>query len=166
MNLGNTFTVIGVEQRTQNAREMSGQGIIPQLWARVMGESLLSTIPGRADDCIVAVYSGYTSDKDGEYDYLLGAKVAAPSATPEGMVARQVALGHYEVFSGDDSSPETVVGLWKKIWAQKKELRRAYVTDFEIYYPDQRVEIYIGLAGLAGNERTAPVEIPPSTNKV
>ena len=35
------FTVVGIEARTDNAREMTGAGVIGKQWARFVGENLL-----------------------------------------------------------------------------------------------------------------------------
>lgn len=69
------FTVVGIEARTDNAREMAGGGIIAKQWGRFMGENLLAQIPNRTDGAILAVYSDYESDKDGEYSFMIGARV-------------------------------------------------------------------------------------------
>jgi predicted transcriptional regulator YdeE len=144
-----SFLVIGVEARTTNEREMSGQGAIGALWGRLMKDALLERIPNRVDDRIVAVYSDYENDRDGEYSYLLGAKVRAATQVPDGMASRQVATGEYAIFTAKSGPPaEVVVGIWKEIWSleTRKKLERAYQTDFEIYSPGALLAIYIGLA--------------------
>src|SRR5256885_13557204 len=80
------FLVAGIAVRTSNAKEMSADGIIGKQWARLMQEDLLAKIPNRADASIVAVYSDYASDKDGDYTYLLGARVTSDAGVPSGMV--------------------------------------------------------------------------------
>src|SRR5258708_4778133 len=67
------FTVVGIAGRTSNAKEMTAEGIISKQWERLMKEALLNRIPNRVDSAIVAVYTEYASDKDGEYTYVLGA---------------------------------------------------------------------------------------------
>jgi predicted transcriptional regulator YdeE len=150
-----SFFVIGIEARTTNAREMNGQGAIGPIWGRFVKDNLLDRIPNRADSRIIAVYSDYENDKDGEYSYLLGAKVKVPNDVPDGMASRQVIAGEYATFSANGRPPaEMVVGIWKEIWSLEagKKLRRAYRTDFEVYDsgPDSAVEIYIGLASGLG----------------
>ncbi len=161
-----SFLVIGIEARTTNQREMSGQGAIGALWGRLTQDELLERIPNRMDDRIVAVYSNYENDRDGEYSYLLGAKVRTAERVPDGMISRQVVPGEYAMFSAKGGpAVEMVVGIWKKIWALEtdKKLERAYQTDFEVYSPDALMDVYVGFLGRA---RTAPVEMPPSTSKI
>jgi len=81
------FSVAGREARTSNAREMSGEGAIGKMWS--------SGVP--AGSPIVAVYSAYESDKDGEYNYLLGRKMGEDETVPSGMTQRVVEGGSYSL---------------------------------------------------------------------
>ena len=60
------FYVAGYEIRTNNAREMSGQGEIGKLWQKVMQENLVARIPNHADSALLVVYSEYASDEKGD----------------------------------------------------------------------------------------------------
>jgi predicted transcriptional regulator YdeE len=143
-----SFQVVGIEARTTNNREMSGQGAIGPLWGRLTKESLLKRIPNRMDDRIIAVYSDYENGKDGEYSYLLGARVNQAKDVPNGMASREVEAGEYAIFTATgEPAAEMIVGIWKQIWALEsaKKLARAYRTDFEVYSPDTWVEVYAGL---------------------
>jgi predicted transcriptional regulator YdeE/peroxiredoxin len=149
------FTVIGIEARTGNAREMAGTGIIAKQWGRFTGENLLAQIPNRSDGAILAVYSDYEGDKDGEYSFMIGARVKAALGIPAGMIARKVPAGHYAVFTSERGPVEKiVVETWQKIWsATNAELggQRAYSADFEIYDERARdpknaqVDIYVAV---------------------
>jgi predicted transcriptional regulator YdeE len=147
------FLAIGIGARTTNAREMSGEGAIGPLWARLMKYNLLERIPNRVDNRIIAVYSDYANGKDGEYNYLLGARVSSVKHVPDGMAARHIVPGDYAMFTAKGRHPaEMVVGIWKQIWSLEtgKKLARAYRTDFEVYSnganpPDTLVDVYIGL---------------------
>jgi len=126
------FRVIGIEARTSNAREMTKDGVIGKQWERFMKEGLLARIPGKVDSAIVALYTDYASDKDGEYTYILGARVSADAAVPEGMVATTVPAGRYAVLTSERGPAMRVVPeTWKRIWTAS--LERAYQTDFEVY---------------------------------
>jgi predicted transcriptional regulator YdeE len=150
-----SFIVVGETARTSNALEASGNGVIGGLWARLRKDGFLNQIKHRADPHIVAVYSDYASDKDGKYNYTLGAKVTSAKDVPPGMVARRTASGEYAIFTAQGGpAGQLVMGLWQKIWSLEKSsppLRRAYKTDYEIYLnPDaddagQKVDVYIGL---------------------
>jgi predicted transcriptional regulator YdeE len=149
------FTVVGIAGRTSNAKEMTAEGIISKQWERLMKEALLSRIPNRMDAAVVAVYTDYASDKDGEYTYVLGAKVSSEDHVPPGMVAKKVPAGSYVVFTSEKGPVGKVVfETWNKIWSVPKSNPggdRAYAADFEVY--DERaadpnnaqVDVYIGI---------------------
>ena len=149
-----SFTVIGIEGRTTNAREAAGRGIIPGMWQRFFGEGILQEIPGRVGANICAVYFDYASDHNGEYSFLIGAKVKNGTSPPRNMVVKRIQGGEYAVItSGKGPLPKVVPAAWQKIFALEDEgkLKRAYQTDFELY--DQRaqdpqdgqIDIYLGL---------------------
>jgi predicted transcriptional regulator YdeE len=71
------------------------------------------------------------------------------------MASRQVGAGEYALFTAKGRpAAEMVIGIWKEIWSLEmaKKLKRAYETDFEVYYhgpdakpPNTLVDVYIGL---------------------
>jgi predicted transcriptional regulator YdeE len=150
-----TFTVIGIGARSSNAKEMTADGVIGKQWARFMRDNWLSKIPNRADKAIVAVYTDYTSDHNGEYTYVLGAKVTSEAEVPAGMVAKRVPAGQYAVFTTEKGPAAKVVPeAWMRINSLPKSAvggDRVYGADFEIY--DERasdpqnsqVDVYVGI---------------------
>ena len=147
------FTVIGIAARTSNAREISAERIIGKQWDRVMQEGLIEKIPNKADQDIVAVYTDYASDKDGEYTYLLGARVTSDAEVPEGMVAKKIPPGRFAVFTSEKGpGPKVVPDTWMKINSlPKSAVDRVYRADYEIY--DERamdpqnlvMDVYVGI---------------------
>jgi len=131
------FSVIGIAERTTNAKEMSGEGVIGKQWGRFMQENLLAQIPNKADSSIIAVITDYASDKDGEYTHLIGARVTSTADLPAGMVVKKVPAGKYAIFTSDKGPvAQVVVGTWQRIWAQPKSAPggiRAYKADYEVY---------------------------------
>jgi len=150
------FSVIGIQARTTNAKEMTSDGAIPKQWEKFFKEGIADKIPNKVDSTIYAVYTGYASDRDGEYDFVIGMKVSSASAIPPGMVVKKVPGGRYAVVtSAKGPGAQVVPQAWQRIWSleDSKQLggARAYKTDFEVY--DQRsqdpqnsqVDLYIGL---------------------
>ena len=149
------FTVAGIAVRTSNATEMSAGGVIGKQWARLMQEDLLAKIPNKADASIVAVYTDYASDKDGDYTYLLGARVASDAGVPSGMVTKKIQGGKFAVFTTDKGpAPKVVPETWRRINSLPKSSvggDRLYQADFEVY--DQRAadpqnlqaDVYVGI---------------------
>jgi predicted transcriptional regulator YdeE len=150
-----SFTVVGIAGRTTNAKEMTADGIIGKYWGRLMQEGLLAKIPNKADENIVAVYTDYASDHDGEYLFLLGARVKSMGEVPTGMVAKTVPAGKYAVFTSEKGPGYQVVpAVWQRINSLPKTTvggDRVYRADYEVY--DQRardpqasvVDVFVGI---------------------
>lgn len=104
---------------------------IPQLWAAQ--QSLPETV--------YAVYDRYQSDYSGEYDF----SIAVETPTENGLPAIEIEdLVLYEKFITDR---EHIAQTWQHIWQRSQQglIKRAYTVDFEKYYPDGKVEIYIAI---------------------
>jgi predicted transcriptional regulator YdeE len=149
------FSVIGISERTTNAKETSGEGVIGKQWARFMQDNLLAQIPHKADSSIIAVITDYASDKDGEYTHLIGARVTSMADVPAGMVVKKVPAGKYAIFTSEKGPvAEVVVATWQRIWAQPKNAsggNRSYKADYEVY--DERaidpqnsqIDVHVGI---------------------
>ena len=148
------FQVIGIEARTNNSREADGHSAIPKQWHRLFVEDVLNRIPDRLDQSIVAVYTNYASDWNGDYTYILGAKVKPGAEVPDGMVSVKVPTGKYVEFISTRGVPSQVVPeTWRQIWSYFQEPGhppRDYEVDFERYDDmsdpsNVQVRIYIGI---------------------
>jgi predicted transcriptional regulator YdeE len=152
-----SFQVVGIEASTNNAKESGPDAIIGKLWQQFLSQGLLNRIPDKVDQSIIAVYTDYATDANGQYTFVLGARIRPiPNPVlPEGMVVKTVPAGRYAVFTSDRGPvAKIVVEAWKQIWTYYKSPangERAYRADFELY--DQRaadpnnaqVDIYVGV---------------------
>ena len=136
-----SFTVVGIEVRTNNAREASPEGIISQHWMRFYRDEIAGQIPHKKDDTLYAIYTDYASDHHGDYTFCLGCRVNSVENLPAGLVAKTVPASRYAVFTTPEGAmDQVVIETWRKIWSTTDaELgsRRSYQADFEVY--DQRV---------------------------
>jgi predicted transcriptional regulator YdeE len=149
------FTVIGISARTNNAKEASPDGLIGKQWQRLFQEGLLDKIPNKADSNIIAVYTDYASDHNGDYTFILGAKVTSDKDVPAGMLAIKVASGHYARYTSEKGPVyEVIPALWRRIWSVPASAPggdRTYKTDFEIHDQratdpeNSRVDVYVGI---------------------
>jgi predicted transcriptional regulator YdeE len=148
------FTVIGVSVRTDNHEEAGGNGMIPQLWQRVMQEGLLENVPSRADGNLTVVYTNYASDNSGEYTYVLGVRVTSVDKVPDAMVAVNVPAGRYAVVESDKGSLQEVMPkVWRRInttLAGQLGGPRAFKADFEVYpegfdWQNAQIGVHLGL---------------------
>jgi predicted transcriptional regulator YdeE len=152
-----SFAIIGIEARTNNSTEMGPNGIISKQWDRFMKENLFEKIPHKSEDSVIAGYTEYESNKNGDYTFIIGAKVASVDVVPNGMVVKHVPAGNYIVFTSQKGPVwEVVQAIWKKIWNLSgseagNESTRTYKFDYEVY--DKRahdpsnseVDVYLGI---------------------
>jgi predicted transcriptional regulator YdeE len=150
------FSVIGIQARTSNAKEVTGGGAIPKQWEMFFKEGIVDKIPNKVDSTIYAVYTGYASDRDSEYDFVIGMKVSDASAVPPAMVAKKVPKGKYAVVtSAKGPVAQVVPQAWQQVYSldDNKQLGgdRAYKADFEVYDErsqnpqDSQIDIYVGV---------------------
>ena len=133
------FGVIGIIVRTTNKAEMSADGKIPAMWGKLFSEGIIDKIPNKADSNITVLYYDYTNGKDGEYTYLIGARVTSVKSVPEGMVSKNVPPEKYAMFTSERGPIAQVVqNIWKHIWELPKDQPggdRTFKVDYEVYEP-------------------------------
>ena len=149
------FTVIGISARTSNSKEVTDEGVIGKMWARLFQEGLLARIPNKADQNIIAVYTDYAADHNGEYTYVLGARVNSDAEVPKGMVVKKIPAQKFAVFTSEEGPAQKVVPqVWMKINSLPRTAvggDRQYKADFEVY--DERatdpenlqIDVYLGI---------------------
>ena len=119
--------------RTHNIKENTVEKI-GQLWQNNFAK-LTKNEP------YYGVYLNYESDFTGYYDVAV-----AQESKPEGSFSTIEIedLTWYEIFP---TNCESVVQTWQHIWNKEKQglLKRAYKVDFEKYYPNGKVDIYISI---------------------
>jgi predicted transcriptional regulator YdeE len=149
------FDVIGTSVRTRNSDEMGPNGKIPALWQRTFKERLPDQIPAKADHKLLALYSDYASDQNGDYTYTIGMRVTSTANVPEGMKAIHVPAGNYAMLTTEKGVVSQVVPqAWQKVWTLSKEQlggERTFKVDYESYDDramdpnNSQVDLYIGV---------------------
>ena len=119
--------------RTHNIKENTAEKI-GQLWQNNFAK-LTKNEP------YYGVYLNYELDFTGYYDVAV-----AQESKPEGSLStiKIEDLTWYEIFP---TNCESLVQTWQHIWNKEKQglLKRAYKVDFEKYYPNGKVDIYISI---------------------
>ena len=149
------FSVIGIEARTNNAKEMTNGGVIPKQWNKFFAEGIPARVPNKVNETIYALYTDYASDRNGDYTFFIGAEVSGTAVIPAGMVAKKVPVGKYAVISSARGPVQKVVPqAWQQVWGleDKSQLggARTYRTDFEVYDQrsrdpqDSQIDIFVG----------------------
>ena len=119
--------------RTHNAKENTAEKI-GQLWQNNFAK-LTKNEP------YYGVYLNYESDFTGYYDVAV-AQESKPENSSSTIEIED--LTWYEIFP---TTGKSVVQTWQHIWNKEKQglLKRAYKVDFEKYYPNGKVDIYISI---------------------
>ncbi|WP_308008077.1 effector binding domain-containing protein [uncultured Fusobacterium sp.] len=124
------------EKRLNNFKEPDVAEKIQKLWYETNIK-----IPQEKTMNKYAVYSEYESNYKGDYTLFIGADKV--DSCKEIIIEEE----NYQVFSVDTSSPYGIIMTWQEIWEMEEKglLNRAYTVDYEKYYPDGKVEIFIAL---------------------
>ena len=99
-----------------------------------MAGGIIEQIPNRADANIFAMYTDYESDANGEYAFLIGAKV-----TSLGSIQKECILSKFQTLVMRSSlqkkaRQEVVPETWQKLWskpASEMGGERAFFADFK-----------------------------------
>ena len=145
VSLGETL-IHGMSVRTNNATEMLGeQGKIGGLYHAFAQQVVLDYENGAN---LYGVYHHYESDHNGDFSVLVGSAPDKLSTTAK-LEPIVLQAGDYLMFSRTGRMPNTVIELWKEIWAyfddERNNDKRAYTTDFERYIGMDAVEVYIAI---------------------
>ena len=108
--------------------------IIPPLW-----QNNLDNLP-QGHYCY-GIYFNYATNYQADYDFAIASEVVLETDIP---VIEIEDLSFYEIFR---CNVDEIYQTWQLIWEKEQQglLKRAYSVDFEKYYPDGLVEIYIAV---------------------
>jgi predicted transcriptional regulator YdeE len=149
-----SFAVVGVSVHTSGAKEAGGNGEIPALWTRAMQDGTFERIPNAADNKILAIYTDYSSDPNGEYTYVVGKRVTSADKAPDGMIAVTIPAGKYAVVESEKGAlPDIMPKVRMRIQGMTAgELggTRTYKTDYDVFptgfnWQDTQVEVHVGI---------------------
>jgi len=138
------FSVVGLALRTSNAEAFE---TIPPHWRRFSAEGVLARINGRLDDDVFGVYTEFEHaglDNQGDYTLVIGARVAADAAVPEGLVLTHVPASRRCVFEVAGGQPQQVGAAWGEVWA-RSDLRKTFLCDYEHYLAGGGIRLMIGI---------------------
>ncbi|GJJ79711.1 AraC family transcriptional regulator [Pasteurella canis] len=108
--------------------------VIPSLW-----QENAKLLPQNA--YCYGVYFNYESDNQADYDFAIATEQEMKTTVPYIEIED---LSFYEVFR---CKVDEIYQTWQLIWKKEQQglLKRAYTVDFEKYYPDNSVAIYISV---------------------
>jgi len=120
-----------VQQRLNNN---IADEIIPSLW-----QNNFDKLP--QGHCCYGIYFNYATNYQADYNFAIASEVVLETDIP---VIEIEDLSFYEIFR---CNVDEIYQTWQLIWEKEQQglLKRAYSVDFEKYYPDGLVEIYIAV---------------------
>ena len=149
--------IVGYKIRTSNEKERDiSQAQIPKIVEKFYRDNPLNHLENKLDSStIYAIYTNYESDKNGEYDYIIGTEVTKISHIPSPLVGITIPAKEYTILTTDRGPlPGNLISAWQYIWEREvsdPQFRRAYTLDFEIYDEraknpnDVEIDIYIAI---------------------
>ncbi len=140
--------LVGIDCRTSNDAG-AAMNDIPALWERFYSENIISQIPDKASEDVIALYCDYEGDHTRPYSVVIGCPVRTLDNVPEGFVAKKIPGGTYALYRAIGEHSQALIETWGEIW--KSDLPRTYTGDYELYGKKftsgspQEVEIFIAL---------------------
>ncbi len=121
--------------RTNNFNDEHVMQKITDMWKNA------SNVLTNKNENIYGLYHEYESDYRGDYTLCVAV---------EGIDKSSVSIPEdtkYEVFKVNTNDEQSIFNTWNEIWKKEdgNQLNWAYTYDFEKYYPDGNIDIYISV---------------------
>ena len=130
-----------------NTNNKKAKDSISKLWNEFFSNNIVSKIEHKkSDSFIYGLYSDYESDMNGNYTVTAGVEINRKDMKKYNTVL--IKKGKYILFEQEGQMPDIIVDTWIKIWAyfeEHKDIKRKYISDFELYEGDKGIKIYIGV---------------------
>ena len=137
--------VAGISARTNNTSPDMG-AVIGGLWNRFYQQGVYTSIPGKANEKALGIYTDYAGDEKADYTAMVACEV---TEEPQGgaYTVYRVPAGRYAKFVIHGDMVQAVGAAWQEIW--RMDLPRCFQCDFEEYQDDSmenaEIHIYVGL---------------------
>jgi predicted transcriptional regulator YdeE len=120
--------------RTNNFNDQQMAEKFTNMWSEA------SRLIRNKDSITYGVYYGYDSNYKGDYSV----SVAVEDMEGDEFIELPV-KGKYKIFQVDTNNEQGIYHTWSEIWEEEEAglLKRAYSYDYEKYYPNGKIEIYI-----------------------
>lgn len=138
-------TAVGISARTNNTSPDMG-AVIGGLWKRFYNEGVYASIPQKANQKALGIYTEYAGDEKADYTVMVACETAQEPKKGEYDVYK-IPAGKYAKFAIHGDMIQAVAAAWQEIW--RMDLPRAFQCDFEEYQDDRmdnaEIHIYVGL---------------------
>ncbi|MEY8428658.1 GyrI-like domain-containing protein [Lachnospiraceae bacterium 46-15] len=136
---------VGVSARTNNASPDMG-AVIGGLWNCFYNEGVYASIPRKANEKALGIYTDYAGDEKADYTAMAACETSVEPQGEDYAVCR-IPAGKYAKFVVHGDMVQAVAAAWQEIW--QMNLPRAFQCDFEEYQDDcmdnAEIHIYVGL---------------------
>jgi predicted transcriptional regulator YdeE len=150
------INIVGVGVKTNNIQEAdSATAQVPLAWERFSADKIASQVlnplmPERP----LGVYSYHEHEYNGNYEFVVGLEVEDLTQIPEGLTGVKIPPGEYVIFSVQGKIPNIVVYTWnyiKQYFINNTTYERAYKIDFELYKPEDQIDLYVSVREKVNN---------------
>ena len=136
---------VGVCARANNQNPNMG-AVIGGLWEKFYKEGVYASIPCKANDKALGLYTEFEGDEKSDYTAVVACEVSKEPEDGKYAVCK-VPAGRYAKFIVHGDMVQAVGAAWQEIW--EMDLPRAFQCDFEEYQDecmeDAEIHIYVGL---------------------
>ncbi len=136
--------IVGIKMRTDNNKASEE---IPPHWQKFFSEGIADKIPNKISKTIYGIYTDFENegeDNKGIYSFIIGVEVKNFDNVPDGLDFVIIPKSAYQVFPVGNN-PEQIGEKWQEIWKHDFEKPRIFLAEFEKYYEDGNIDIFIGV---------------------
>ena len=129
------------QMRGNNFKDKEIGKKIKNLWCEALKELELQDKTTLKENILYGIYTEYESNYKGDYTFFIGGDRVV---SKEELIIEEE---NYHIFQVENGKENGVPLTWEKIWnlERNNKLKRAYTVDYEKYYPDGKIEIYISV---------------------
>lgn len=136
--------ISGISATTNKQNELNEETAkVPALWQEYEDNNIYGkTLNKASDSSFYVFYNNYTDADNGDFDVTLGVEVTKPKKSVS------IESKRYLVFTKQGELPDIVMEAWQDVWEYfdgNPEYERTFQTDFEKYFKEDEVEIYISI---------------------
>lgn len=137
---------VGISARTNNSSPDMG-AVIGGLWNRFYNEGIYASIPDKANEKALGIYTDYAGDEKADYTAMAACEATRQPQENEKYTVHRIPAGRYAKFIVHGDMVQAVADAWTEIW--QMNLPRTFLSDFEEYQDDNMenatIHIYVGL---------------------
>ena len=139
---------VGISARTNNMSPDMG-AIIGGLWNRFYNEGIYTSIPEKASEKALGIYTDYAGNEKEDYTVIVGYETTSrpPADESDKYTVCQIPAGRYAKFIVHGDMVQAVASAWQEIW--QMNLPRSFQCDFEEYQnasiEHAEIHIYVSL---------------------